>query len=338
MYTVLHPKISGRTSIGKKLVDNVTNYIRFRRKKADILNSLIIKLDKSLSDSNEVLKKKPKFIKISPEKIFPKESMELLKRDKYEKRWMKLRQGSEKQSLPLILSSNKITPQNEGNNLSRKSFLSPSESRISSIPKVGSGKSEETTSNGITNIFPSKKEKKIFNPNGNIMPGLMKIKMKFDIKKKLKRNAIKKGEFFPPGKVKINNFNKQDEKNEYNSVNDFKKRIGALKKLSQLTKDEINYKAQREIEDKFSSFYDFDEQIKSFIKRDEIGWHIPGNIIFNDSKNNITVYQPRIVNEKITKYVNIPDTANVPRPNFSSKTKYSHILRKTMYSDKNFIF
>ena len=92
-----------------------------------------------------------------------------------------------------------------------------------------------------------------------------------------------------------------------------------------------------ESNDKFSNYYDFDNQLKRNIKEEMTGISIPGNVLNLSSIGFIKTIQPKNIRIRIKKNVPVPERTLLPVPNglAGKGVNYTHITLKNLYSEKN---
>ena len=192
----------------------------------------------------------------------------------------------------------------------------------------------------------------------NILPKI-DDKKKEDDKKEYKNNYKSFGSIFRPNKnYIIRNNRNYDSDNEKDKIPFYlkplvpKRRNIKANEIVKISIKELNkknkfkkycYKLEEKVgnyvesNDKFSNYYDFDNQLKRNIKEEMTGISIPGNVLNLSSIGFIKTIQPKNIRIRIKKNVPVPERTLLPVPNglAGKGVNYTHITLKNLYSEKN---
>lgn len=93
--------------------------------------------------------------------------------------------------------------------------------------------------------------------------------------------------------------------------------------------------------DDYSNYYDFDKQVKEYIKEEETGIKIPGNMINRNKFGCAKTLQPHIVKLKIKKKINLNESTYLPAPrglvNAKDSKKFTRITINQIYNNKSLL-
>ena len=193
----------------------------------------------------------------------------------------------------------------------------------------------------------------------NILPKIDDKKKEDDNKKEYKNNYKSFGSIFRPNKnYIIRNNRNYDSDNEKDKIPFYlkplvpKRRNIKANEIVKISIKELNkknkfkkycYKLEEKVgnyvesNDKFSNYYDFDNQLKRNIKEEMTGISIPGNVLNLSSIGFIKTIQPKNIRIRIKKNVPVPERTLLPVPNglAGKGVNYTHITLKNLYSEKN---
>lgn len=284
-----------------------------RQKTQNIKQKATNILQRISSSINDAFRLTSKFHQINSSKysiklkdILSKDTMDTIKREKYNKRW---------QIVPVPVLP-KVNPSTTNYNNAHHSSVSSPESlngeKSSKLTKSLSFRNKPINNDEILdNLFSNKGEKKL-----HVICGNKKLVNLKDLKS-----------FSPPQGIRTPAMILRESEAEISKKNN-------LLRYENILKEKMG--EYIEYADSFSSIYDLDQIVLQEIKNNKVGVSIPGNFLnYLDDPDNFTfikVIYPSFVNLKIKKYIPVPEKTQLPKPPGLFKN-YTKVTYKQLYPD-----